>query len=136
MQELQDSLTKFHSLNSSDVVGIRFLRHVCEMEGYEKIAGLMARHHDLAILRRFNTLNMKDLLYRQAELVHLESELYCIAEGDQGIPDRTFYARDWCSLAESEDDDKKRQWLKMLQIQEKLKAYSMFRYFVVLLSNF
>ena len=53
------------------------------MEGYKKIAGIMAQHHDLAILRRFNTLNMKDLLYRQAELVHLESELHCIAEDDR-----------------------------------------------------
>ncbi|PMD64443.1 uncharacterized protein K444DRAFT_520979 [Hyaloscypha bicolor E] len=94
------------------------------MEGYEKIAGIMAQHHDLAILRRFNTLNVKDLLYRQAELVHLESELHCIAEDDQGIPDRAFYARDWWSLAESEDDNEKRQWSKMLQIQEKLKAYN------------
>jgi hypothetical protein len=96
------------------------------MEGYHKIARLMGQHSDLAIVRRFSELNIKDLLYAQAELVHLESELHSIAEEDQKHHDRAWYARDWWSLAQPQDEDESQaeQWEKVLEIREKLKAYS------------
>src|SRR5277367_3687174 len=97
-----------------------------KMEGYHKIARLMGQHSDLAIVRRFSELNIKDLLYAQAELVHLESELHTVAEEDQRHLDRAWYARDWWSLAQPQDEDESQaeQWEKVLEIREKLKAYS------------
>ncbi|KAL2068343.1 hypothetical protein VTL71DRAFT_16441 [Oculimacula yallundae] len=53
-----------------------------EMGGYAKIASLMADHSAQASFQRFGFLNMLDLLYRQAELVHLEEELREYMKGD------------------------------------------------------
>jgi hypothetical protein len=45
------------------------------MEGYAKVAHLMGTHGEFGIFRRFQTLNMQNLLYLQAEITHLEAEL-------------------------------------------------------------
>lgn len=45
------------------------------MNGYEKLAGLMTKHAEVATFQRFDFLNTLNLLYLQAELVHLEIEL-------------------------------------------------------------
>jgi hypothetical protein len=94
------------------------------MEGHAKVAELMSRHHELAIVRRFGKLNMQNLLYLQAELVHLEAEYRKLAEEDQEHPDRLDHARDWFSLSQSENKENSEQWHKMLEIREKLKEYS------------
>jgi hypothetical protein len=94
------------------------------MEGYNKIAQLMGRHHSLAILRKFGELNMQDLLYLQAQIIHLESELRDIAIHDKEQPGREYHSRDWWSLAESKEDEDSEQWNKVLEIREKLKEFS------------
>lgn len=43
--------------------------------GYEKLAGLMSKHGEVAAFQRFDFLNMLNILFLQAELVHLEEEL-------------------------------------------------------------
>lgn len=43
--------------------------------GYEKLAGFMAKHAEIATFQRFDFLNALNILYLQAELVHLEREL-------------------------------------------------------------
>jgi hypothetical protein len=43
--------------------------------GYEKLAGFMAKHAEVATFQRFDFLNTLNILYLQAELVHLEGEL-------------------------------------------------------------
>jgi len=45
------------------------------MTGYEKLAGLMIEHVEVATFQRFEFLNTLNILYLQAELVHLEEEL-------------------------------------------------------------
>jgi len=45
------------------------------MSGYEKLAGLMTKHSEVATFQRFDFLNTLNILYLQAELVHLEQEL-------------------------------------------------------------
>jgi hypothetical protein len=45
------------------------------MAGYEKLAGLMTKHAEVATFQRFDFLNTLNILYLQAELVHLEQEL-------------------------------------------------------------
>jgi hypothetical protein len=43
--------------------------------GYEKLAGFMAKHAEIATFQRFDFLNTLNILYLQAELVHMEGEL-------------------------------------------------------------
>ena len=45
------------------------------MAGYEKVAGLMTKHSEVATFQRFDFLNTLNILYLQAELVHLEKDL-------------------------------------------------------------
>jgi hypothetical protein len=45
------------------------------MSGYEKLAGLMTKHSEVATFQRFDFLNTLNILYLQAELVHLEKDL-------------------------------------------------------------
>ena len=98
------------------------------MTGYSKLASLMGAHSELAIFRRFRTLNAQNLLYLQAELVHLEHKLRQCVEADisSGHVDRTIYDRDWQSLAESEASPggNREQWETVLRIRNVLKEYS------------
>lgn len=45
------------------------------MSGYQKLAELMTKHSEAATFKRFDFLNTLNILYMQAELVHLEEEL-------------------------------------------------------------
>jgi type I site-specific restriction-modification system R (restriction) subunit len=96
------------------------------MEGYPAIAQIMSNHDELAIFRRFKQLNILNLLYSQAEIIHLEVELESLQVVDKSHPERAFYHRDWWSLANSEEDENKEQWQKVLEIRQKLEAYSGF----------
>lgn len=57
------------------------------MEGYSKLATLMASYPDTAIIRRFAALNMQKILYLQAELTYLEDELREIEKSDKNSSD-------------------------------------------------
>ena len=100
------------------------------MEGYAKLARLMSRHNEYTILRSFTELNVKNLLYLQAELVQLEAELWALANADSSSQNRVrqYYEKDWRLLSESLQDGYDEQWKKVLEIREKLKAYSTFNY--------
>ena len=45
------------------------------MAGYQKLANLMTKHVEVAAFQRFDFLNTLNILYLQAELVHLEQKL-------------------------------------------------------------
>lgn len=93
--------------------------------GHAKVATLMSHHHEAAIFRKFSKLNYQNLLYLQAELIHLESNLKGLADRDGEDPNRQQYCKDWWFLAQNEDEhDDREQWEKFLQIREKLKEYS------------
>ena len=94
------------------------------MRGYAKVAQLMASHNELAIFRRFQELNMRNLLYLQAELSHLEAELRDIVEADTKYPECANNSYDWWSLTQAEDCGGAEQWDKILEIREKLDKYS------------
>ena len=94
------------------------------MEGYAKIAQVMGQHEELAIFRRFSTLNMHNLLYLQAELVHLESDYQEIAERDKACSEYPYRSRDWWSLTQLDCKGNRDQWDKILEIREKLQIYS------------
>ncbi|ORY15534.1 hypothetical protein BCR34DRAFT_598283 [Clohesyomyces aquaticus] len=98
------------------------------MNGYTKLASLIGSHPELAIFRRFGALNAQNLLYLQAELVHLENRLgKCFkADAESGHIDRKLYDRDWQSLAESgfAPDGNPEQWATALQIRRVLREYN------------
>jgi hypothetical protein len=98
------------------------------MAGYIKLASLMGAHPEVAIFRRFGTLNAQNLLYLQAELISLDLKLKRCAKADaeSGHPDRTIYDRDWQSLHESlqAPDGNPEQWQTILSIRKTLKEYS------------
>jgi hypothetical protein len=52
------------------------------MNGYSKLASLMGAHPELAIFRRFGTLNAQNLLYLQAELIYFENKMRKCVEVD------------------------------------------------------
>src|ERR1700761_4559225 len=94
------------------------------VEGYPKLAYEMGAYPETAIIRRFAGLNAMNLLYMQAELIHLENELKTLQRRDasQGYK----YSQDWywlnISASSSENSD---QIEKVLTIRAKLKEYSM-----------
>ena len=45
------------------------------MGNYLDLSKLMSKYPEVFILRKFSGLNVKNLLYYQAELAHLEQEL-------------------------------------------------------------
>jgi hypothetical protein len=106
--------------------------------GYADIAKLMCKRPEVAIFRRFAFLNTKNLLYLQAELIHLEIELNYQIKLDKTkeaaeierhknqeaveseLPHEILSPdRDWEDLTKA-----KRQWKKFGEIREKLKEYS------------
>jgi hypothetical protein len=99
--------------------------------GYPKLACEMGSMPEIAILRRFASLNVQNLLYFQAELVILEkdlremelesSRLQC--EGRPRMPE-TGYAQDWYWLGHDDNDPHNRQWQTVLRIRQRLKEYS------------
>ncbi|KAI9656058.1 MAG: hypothetical protein M1821_005119 [Bathelium mastoideum] len=94
------------------------------MEGYNKVAHLMGAHNEFAIFRRFQALNMRNLLYMQAEIIHLEADLREIARNDAMHADRVDYPYDWWSLAMGEAEGASEQWNKVLELRGKLEKYN------------
>jgi hypothetical protein len=95
------------------------------MEGYAKIAELMGRHPELAIIRKFKTANLQNLLYLQAEITYLEEELRQIEIRDirHGQP-RENFQHDWWYLANADTAEDNQQWTKALELRNKLGQYS------------
>ena len=102
-----------------------------KMNGYSKLASLMGPHPEVALFRRFGSLNARNLMYFQAEIIHLEKQLeqYTQADNESTHPDRQYYDRDWQSLMESGDAaepvENSAQWKTILKLRQALKEYSM-----------
>ena len=96
------------------------------MADYNRLATLVGTHQELALFRNFKALNVKNLLYMQAELVHLQSELETIELDNKqsGDEERSTYLTSLFDLKFSEGSSRDLQWRKILEIREKLKCYS------------
>jgi hypothetical protein len=96
--------------------------------GYSKLASLMGQNPEVAIFRRFNKLNARNLLYLQAELAELEERLERATKADQDAsdPNRKIYDRHWLSLSEcgTTPGGDPEQWNLVLEMRAKLKEYS------------
>jgi hypothetical protein len=94
--------------------------------GYGKLSQFIA-DENYPIFRQFRCSAVRDLLYLQAELVHLESEYERVAKEDieSGEPDeRQHYAYEWWHLSQSEERGfGGEQWALALKIRAKLQEY-------------
>jgi hypothetical protein len=98
------------------------------MSGYTKLAAFMIGKHR-PILKKYQHLAVRDLLYLQAELCELEYQFNTVAKKDaaEGSNERRFYDRDWLHMATSpERDHGGEQWAAALHIREKLREYCLF----------
>ena len=99
------------------------------MDGYNRLAAVIGTNHELAIFRRFSTLNAKSLLYMQGELTHLEADLRAIACEDKQSqdPERAEFEFSIHTMrGPHECEDRGEQWRKVLEIRQKLKDYSVY----------
>lgn len=95
------------------------------MDQYAKVAHLMSKYEEFAILKRFEALSYQNLLYRQAEITYLHEDLEKLAERDATDPARQFYTKDWWALAHTgTKKEGVEQWHKLQQIRKKLDDYS------------
>lgn len=94
------------------------------MTGYERLSRLIGTYPELGCYRRFSTLCTKLLLYKQAELQHLENELNIISHLDACDSRKSVYTVSWKALNEAsatDGDDLQKQ--KVLEINEKMDKY-------------
>jgi hypothetical protein len=97
------------------------------MKGYNKIAALMGKYPESAIISQFSQLNIQNLLYLQAEIIELQQDLRELEEANDRSPDakRAAFSTNWSDLSSADEKDgSNEQWLLMLTIREKLKEYS------------
>ena len=100
------------------------------MQGYEKLAALLTSSHGLQLFRRFGALQVKSLLYLQAELLILETQLADIMKQDQdeanaGNQEKRAFPDSWLALKQSDQNPAadNSQYRKVVEIQECLKKY-------------
>ncbi|KAL8701400.1 MAG: hypothetical protein Q9224_000520 [Gallowayella concinna] len=96
------------------------------MADYHMLACMIAKHGEAAIFRRFDVLNIKNLLYKKAELVHLEAELQRIEKEEKSSTDLSTSAYPFSvyELLEAARSGSGIQWIKYQEIQNKLQAYN------------
>ena len=97
------------------------------MEGYSKLASIMDSHSDVRIFQNFSVLNIQNILYLQAELLHLQKEWRDIitddvTSGDHARVDTQFNLLSLQGGIETEEDTV--QWEKFKEIRIKIGEYS------------
>jgi hypothetical protein len=96
------------------------------MKGYAKIASLMGKHPEMAMVRQFGALSVQNILYLQAELVALEYDFRKLEAANDAHQDgRGSFSLDWDALMSADKaDGSDAQWKTALLIRAKLKEYS------------
>ncbi|KAK5155873.1 hypothetical protein LTS14_005439 [Recurvomyces mirabilis] len=99
---------------------------VLRPKGYNKLAILMGRNPQVAILRRFGALNMLNLLYLQAELSELERkfETAYLDDAVSNKADVREFCKSMVALRSSKDGPNGDQLEQLLVIQDKLEKYN------------
>lgn len=94
-------------------------------EGYAKIAQLMHRNPEYRVIRKFERLQIEDLLLLQAQLTELEIELRDIVADDvvAQTHEAQRYHADWWYLSRSSEFGNEKQLQKRLEIRRKLREY-------------
>ena len=102
------------------------------MAGYTKLATFMTENCH-SMFRKYDQLAIRDLLYLQAELCHLEIEYASAAKRDALEQDeRQYYNREWWHLQASEGRGLcGKQWEIALEIRAKLREYCKFSCIII-----
>lgn len=99
------------------------------VEGWPALAKLMNDTPDLEAFPSFTDLNLKSLLYYQAELIYLRKELHTVEWKDfrnsTGTDDSSKFSKDlvWVFMA-VEDGNPPEQWALICRIRDVLEKYS------------
>ncbi|KAF2084079.1 hypothetical protein K490DRAFT_49917 [Saccharata proteae CBS 121410] len=101
-------------------------RELPKLAGYPRLAEEMELIPETFIFRRFGALNARNLLYLQAELVELESQLRKaeLADNTSNVSAKRRYARSWVRLKKSHEDGDEVQLKLVRSIRETLKEYN------------
>lgn len=98
-------------------------------DGYGRLAQLLAQSHEYAIFRKFEWLNMMNLLRLQAELQHMEQQLVEVRAEDKDPDDdsevRRSYGINFKAMRDNAEDGDSEQYDLLLEISPKLDEYSM-----------
>jgi hypothetical protein len=101
-------------------------KRIASIMGYTKLSNFMVTK-SYPIFRQFQASAARDLLYLQAELVHLESEYQKVSKSDRETgeeDERHLYAFEWWHLSQSENRGLGgEQWALALEIRRKLREY-------------
>jgi hypothetical protein len=92
--------------------------------GYSKLSHFMyTKNH--VILKQFRSTALRDILYLQAQLVHLETEFQNAAKVDRESGDKTrlLYDVEWFTLSCPENGSYSKQWGLELQIRSVLEQF-------------
>lgn len=93
------------------------------LNGYPGLAKQMGEYRGLNMFSRFAKLSARNLMYMQAEILHLERKLHVVTWADHRDGAKRIYERNATALMRSiENEDS--QWELFLEIREKLKEYS------------
>ena len=98
------------------------------MAGYDRLANFVSRHQSLAMYRKFDHLNTKNLFYMQAEILYYEHQLKSLGkihfENDPPEARRLDLRwKDWNNAAPGSIGAQQRELL--LTIRQKLQVYCM-----------
>lgn len=106
------------------------------MKGYGKIARLMGKYPESAMVHQFSELSLQNILYMQAELAGLEQDFRRLEAENDGSADgeKAAFSLDWYTLSstaevvggdgDDEEEEDNEQWQLALRLREKLKEYS------------
>lgn len=111
--------------------GVTFGSNTSTAMGYNKLSNFMVSKN-CPIFRQFQDSAARDLLYLQAEIIHLESEYQKVSKSDREASsddERHLYAFEWWHLSQSEPRGfGGEQWALALDIRRKLREYCMSTY--------
>lgn len=88
------------------------------MEGYAKLALLFNEFPELTCLRRFSEINTELLLYKQAELCHIEQDIKALRVDESKDSARQW--KDWNLDATDDDALRKRKLFESLDVKLRL----------------
>jgi hypothetical protein len=94
--------------------------------GWPRVAELMAQTQDFAAFKRYRDLNVKSLLYYQAEIEMLREKLHEEewADSQRGDDKQRLYARRIDYMIRSRNKSTGTQWQTVIELRRVLKEYS------------
>jgi hypothetical protein len=94
--------------------------------GWPRVAELMAQTQDFTAFKRYRDLNVKSLLYYQAEIEMLRKKLYKEewADSQRGDDNQSLYARRIDYMIRSKGKNTGTQWQTVIELRKVLKEYS------------